>query len=605
MTLNETRPNGLDTWSAPMVSQEAASWLIENLEGEKLVEFALAASQDHYGEKWLSGIDISPDALQDERQQRILFPELARLLTSSTRIRTAFFIISFPGARWFKWGEFLETTREEWLIGHWRDTIRATGDLAIGVAMALDDRHAIALRGERLLRLRSIWKSTPVRNPSVLPPAWKSAVELLVPLRPSEKISGKAVPPGTYLKHIEHDQEKDTKADKTRERLTVRLQKIKRALKNERERAKGFKALAEQEKTRYAELRSRMDAKIQEGISSILKEICLPDTSSVDIWHWKLGDSTKALVEEVEHALQTQKKLDVRYGMRSVVMETLRELESKLEEVHFAIKESIFTSPLLTKAREHLEIEIQRLNQLVTGTDGISSPVGNAILHRAMALEIDERGLKELEDLVLSVKRPPISHLVGPGEQDELGIRLEKLLAERTRLYQSLQIEGHIPAVGKQEGMKHIPNLPAFVSANADLCARSILVVDGYNALKASAQWASVEQPDFSKARRRFIRLWERKSPDWAMVELVFDGTGPHTSMESRGNVCIIFTDDRLESQRADEYIIDRIRQAKEDEPGKTIFLVTADRRLMESVSRWCDYVIDPRWALIHYLDTR
>lgn len=604
MTLDETRHNGMDTWTAPLVSSEAALWLLENLEEEKLVEFALAASQDHYGEKWLSGIEISSDGLRDEKHRKMLFCELAQLLTASTRIRTAFFIISFPGARWFKWAEFLETTGEEWLIEHWRRAIRATGDPAIGVAMALDDRHAIALRGKRLLMRRAIWRNVPVQDPDVLPSAWKNAAQLLAPLCLSKEAVERSNKPEACICSLEHGHGTGTRADRTRERLIERLRRLKRALKEEKRRARDIKALAEQMENRYTMLRDKMDARVQEGISSILKEICLPDDSGADIWHWGLGGSTRALIEEVERALQAQRKLDVRYGIRSVLVETLRELESKLEEVHFAIKESISTSPLLIKAKEHLEIEIQRLNQLISGSRDMPSPVGNTILHRAMALKMDEKGLKELQDLIPTIKEPPVSRLINPGEQEELTLRLERLLAKRTRLYHSLQIGEHPPDGSRQRGMKQVPNLPAFVSANADLCGASVLIVDGYNALKASAQWTSVEQPDFSMARRRFIGLWEKKLPDWAMIELVFDGSGPHMSMETRGNLCIIFTDDRLKSQRADEYIIDRMRRAKKSEPDKVLFLVTADSGLRESVSRWCDYVVDPRWALIHYLGT-
>ncbi len=605
MSLNETRHECMDTWAAPLVSREAASWLLENLEEEKLLEFALTARQDRYGERCLSGLEISLGSLNNQRHRRILCPELARLLTASTRMRTAFFIISFPRARWFKWAEFLETTGEEWLIGHWRRAIRATGDLAIGVAMAIDDRPAIALRGERLLKRRSIWKNVSVRNPDALPSAWKNAARLLAPLYPSKGSREQPAKPEARIWNLANGYGTGTQADRTKgKKLIGRLQRLKRALKDEKERTRKIQALADQMETRYIVLRDKIDARVQEGISSILREICLPDDSGTDIWRWGLGGSTMDLAEEVERALQAQRKLDVRYGIRSVVVETLKELKSKLKEVHFAIKESIVTSPLLIKAKEHLEIEIQRLNQLISDSQDMPSPVGNAILHRAMALNMDERGLKELKDLILTVKMPPISRLINAGEQEELALRLERLLAKRTRLYQSLQIEDHPPAGSRQGGIKQIPNLPIFVSANADLCAASVLIVDGYNALKASAQWTAVEQPDFSMARRRFIGLWRKKSTDWAMVELVFDGSGPHTTMESKGNLCIIFTDDRLKSQRADEYIIDRMRRTKESEPSKRLFLVTADRGLREAVTRWCDYIIDPRWALIHYLGT-
>ncbi|MBW2098786.1 MAG: NYN domain-containing protein, partial [Deltaproteobacteria bacterium] len=85
-------------------------------------------------------------------------------------------------------------------------------------------------------------------------------------------------------------------------------------------------------------------------------------------------------------------------------------------------------------------------------------------------------------------------------------------------------------------------------------------------------------------------------------VELVFDGQEERNWIEERGRLIVVYTDARFENQRADIYIRSRMEELDADKPDAKLFLITADRELRDSVSQWCDYFIEPRWALIPYL---
>ncbi|MBW2099133.1 MAG: NYN domain-containing protein, partial [Deltaproteobacteria bacterium] len=102
--------------------------------------------------------------------------------------------------------------------------------------------------------------------------------------------------------------------------------------------------------------------------------------------------------------------------------------------------------------------------------------------------------------------------------------------------------------------MDDISNLSAFVLKHYDLCSKSVLLVDGYNAIKTSAEWAILDSQNFTRARNRFIELWELRAKDWNRVELVFDGQEERNWIEERGRLIVVYTDARFENQRADIY---------------------------------------------------
>jgi hypothetical protein len=597
-----------DDWEPPQLSEEASSWLLSQLSPQVFLRFAQAVQQDPEGQAALSGFRISHNSIQKPGIKQAISARLVSLLVSSRWARSAFFIISFPHGRWFRWAEVLEVHDEIWLVVNWRELIKGIGDPALAVAFALDDRLSVARRGERALKTRSIWTGELAGSNELLPEAWAEFPGLLgshefrdpSETEASESLQIRLEELSAKLQKAEQDGVKQKKA---RKKLEAGIKELEaKCLEQESSISKLKDKLKEQ--SRHIKVyETEMESEVGARVAGFYREFCNCDMCEEELWKDSIKEGgSKDLLARVERALTAQSHLDSRYGTRSRVIARLKKLESKYEEVERALGDVLVPAQSLLKARKDLQLEIAHWKQMLPGAEEACSPLAGSLLGHARSLKVNEEGIRQLEAFLLEVGRPPIESLLNEEEKAFLQRHIGTLLAERRKIWQARMLAKHPPVRILPHKVDDISNLSAFVLRHHDLCSKSVLLVDGYNAIKTSAEWATLDSQNFTKARNRFIGLWESRAKDWERVELVFDGQEERHWIEKRDHLIVVYTDTRFESQRADIYIHSRMGELSADNPDTKLFLITADRELRDSVSQWCDYFIEPRWALIPYL---
>jgi len=597
-----------DEWNPPQLSEEASSWLLSQLTPQAFLRFARAIQQDPEGQAALSGFRISHNSIQKPGIKQAISVRLVSLLVSSRWARSAFFIISFPHGRWFRWAEVIEVHDEIWLMVNWRELIKGTGDPALAVAFALDDRISLAKRGERALKTRSIWTGELAGSKELLPEAWAEFSGLLGPreLRdPSdtEVLESQRIRLEELSARLRKAEQDGIRQKKARKKLETGIRELEAKCLEQESFISNLKEKLKEQSGRIKAYETEMESEIEARVACFYREFCNCDMCEEELWKDSMKEGgSKDLLQRVERALTAQSHLDSRYGTRSRVTARLKKLESKYEEVERALSDVLVPAQSLLKAREDLQLEIARWREMLPGAEEACSPLAGSLLGHARTFKVNEEGIRQLEAFLAEVGRSPIGTLLNEEEKAFLQRSIGMLLAERRKIWQACMLAKHPPVRILPHKVDDISNLSAFVLKHHDLCSKSVLLVDGYNAIKTSAEWAILDSQNFTRARNRFIELWELRAKDWNRVELVFDGQEERNWIEERGRLIVVYTDARFENQRADIYIRSRMEELDADKPDAKLFLITADRELRDSVSQWCDYFIEPRWALIPYL---
>ncbi len=597
-----------EDWEPPELSEEASIWLLSQLSPQVFSRFAQAVQQDPEGQTVLSGFRISPNSIKKPGIKQAISARLASLLVSSSWARRAFFILSFPHGRWFRWAEVIDAHDEIWLKINWRELIRGTGDPVLAVAFALDDRLGLARRGERTLKTRSIWTGELNGSKELLPEAWAEFSGLLgsEEFRDSsetEALENLQIRLEEISAKLQRTEQDGVKLKKTRKKLEAGIRDLEAKRLEQESSISKFKEKVKEQSRRIKVYETKMESEVGARVAGFYREFCNFDMCEEELWKDSMKEGgSKDLLERVERALTAQSHLDARYGTRSRVIARLKKLESKYEEVERALGDVLVPTPSLLKAGKDLQLEIVHWRQMLPGAEEACSPLAGRLLGQARSFKVNEEGIRQLEALLTELDHPPIESLLNEEEKAFLHRHIRNFLAERRKIWQAGMLAKHPPVRILPHQIDDISNLSAFVLKNHDLCSNSILLVDGYNAIKSSAEWAILDSRNFTKARNRFIELWELRAKDWKRVELVFDGQEERHRIEERGHMIVVYTDTRFESQRADIYIRSRMEELNADNPDTKLFLITADRELRDSVSQWCNYFVEPRWALTPYL---
>jgi hypothetical protein len=597
-----------EDWEPPELSEEASSWLLSQLSIQTFSRFAQAVRQDPEGRAALSGFRISENSIKKPGVKQAISARLVSLLVSSQLVRNAFFVLSFPDDRWFRWAEVIDAHDEDWLKINWRGLIKGTADPALAVAFAIDDRLSLARRGERALKTNSLWTGGLTSSKKLLPKAWEDFIDLLISKdfsslaerETSDKLQIRFDELSSKMRRSELDASRHKKAIK---KLEVRIRELQARCSEQESCIGELREKVKNQARRIKVYESEIETEVLARVAGFYKEFCLCDMCEQELWKDTIKEGgSKDLLKRTERALTAQSHLDARYGTRSRVITRLKKLESKYDKIESALGDALVPAPSLLKVRKDLQLEIAHWRQMLPSPENACSPLAESLLGQARSFKVDEKGIQQLETLLKELDNSLIESLLNEEEKTFLSRHLETLLTERRKIWQACMLAKHPPISILPHQIDNISNLSAFVLRNHDLCSKSILLVDAYNAIKSSAEWAILDSQDFTKTRNRFIGLWESRAKDWKMVELVFDGQEEHCRIEKRGNLIVVYTDAGFDSQRADRYIQSHIGEINIDNPSTKLFLITADKELRDSVGRWCDYYIEPRWALIPYL---
>jgi len=597
-----------EDWEPPQLSEEASSWLLSQLSPLTFSRFAQAVQQDPEGRAALSGFRISHNSIKKPGVKQAISARLVSLLVCSRLARNAFFVLSFPHGRWFRWAEVIDAHDEDWLKINWRGLIKGTADPALAVAFAIDDRLSLARRGERALKTNSLWTGGLTNSRNLLPKAWKEFIDIFISqefrnLSEKETLDNLQIRFDELSSKMRRTEQEASRQKKTRKKLEHGIRELQAKCLEQESCIGELKEKVKNQARRIKVYETEIETEVVARVAGFYKEFCLCDMCEEELWKDSIKEGgSKELLKRAERALTAQSHLDARYGNRSRVIAKLKKLESKYDEIESALRDALVPAPSLLKVRKDLQLEIAHWRQMLPSPKDACSPLAESLLGQARSFKVDEKGIQQLETLLAELDHSLIESLLNEEEKAFLFRHIGTLLTERRKIWQAGMLAKHPPIRILPHQIDHISNLSAFVLRNHDLCSKSILLVDAYNAIKSSAEWATLDSQDFTKTRNRFVGLWESRAKDWKMVELVFDGQEEHRRIEERGNLIVVYTDAGFDSQRADRYIKSHIVEINKDNPGTKLFLITADKELRDSVSRWCDYYIEPRWALIPYL---
>ena len=542
----------MDEWVPPDICLEAARWCLLNVPSRCMVRLLEAGERLFPRAEVAKGFQISEHGVERSGARRVLADRLAPLLAESVALRSILFVHSYPEARWHRWNEALSALDGGWVLASWRKMLKWLKDPALAVGMALDEREGIARRGCRLLLVPWLWDRGLEFHASQPPPELLDLISLVGAGR-----EGRGEGSYTAL------QAQLRQSEKRASRLERRLHDAEAELarwKEESRRLKESLAGRREEVERLSraldrlrmEQEERTEARIREVVAGIVGPSLVEELERAVIE----GIPAEEIIAQADRALDAHRALDPRCGTRSAVRRWMARLEEKRREVQEALEDSLIPSRPLRRAMAAIDRELERLRSL---------------LEPSRDVEMEPRQEGSTEE-----GRDPLPSMPPPAPQGP-------------------------PSLKRGRGPVEIANLSAFVVQNPAECARAVLVVDGYNAIKGMAAWRSMEGRDLAFARSRFVQLLRARAGDWRGIEVVFDGKGRLAEADEEGRLSVVFTSDIGESQRADRYIVERLRILKERE-GSVTFLVTADQGLREETAPYCDYFVDPRWAAIAYL---
>jgi hypothetical protein len=210
---------------------------------------------------------------------------------------------------------------------------------------------------------------------------------------------------------------------------------------------------------------------------------------------------------------------------------------------------------------------------------------------RVKSAHLSEQGEPELEK---------IEHFLGEALATDLlgadivaGIR--DLLRERRALIHSLQATAMAAVPEKNAGNNRFNGQPREIWNVAEALADSgegvRLFVDGYNVILRLPELAAIESAEnMAAARKRLGTLCRTRAGLFSLVEIVFDGVGALSQREKADGIVIVYSPDRHDSQNADIYLVERLRQTADS--TLPAWLVTDDFGLREQAKGVCDAYI-------------
>ena len=144
-------------WVPPELCLEAARWLLARAPSSCVVKLLKAAGDLFPDQRVSQGFQAAEQVVERAAVRRVLVERMAPLLVDSEPLRLLLFVHSYPQAPWHRWNGAMVALDGDWVVANWRRLLKATGDPALVVAMALDERGRIARRGARLLLLPWLW----------------------------------------------------------------------------------------------------------------------------------------------------------------------------------------------------------------------------------------------------------------------------------------------------------------------------------------------------------------------------------------------------------------------------------------------------------------
>lgn len=592
-------------FSKRVLCHEAFEWLMGHFSNQALLQFALSnnirkCALSFGGFKLNVGTIRSKTMLMRFEQDDMPKDLLAKLATMD--------------GPWQPLINLFSAIDEKWLLAHWRNLLEDF-DCPQDIAFALS-RHlspAVKRLGNRLLKVPSVWRGkTPSLSPESPVPFYKKQL-----MEAARNLCASLCKPTDATVQAEEPKQEETTSETSSPKLQDKLLKEQARRREIQREFNDFQQKAkEQEQALKAKI-SELSLSLRETRDSITKRLHEQDMQHDALLkqfleqHFGSHDdlalkaeqaqsTSDALLLTIEKTIEEQKQLDQKHGLKTRLREQQAKLTTALEKLKAITLDSVVIHPAIRRLIPQTEQQIAELQNAISGeTDEI--PLSNTALQLYSELQNihvntpeTEQELKRFQEFIeMSEQRG----LILPNEKETLF----NLIAKQQELHQNirqLKSKHFLPKSAEAEEILQRDKQVILVMANFLAVMPSVnIVIDACNViLKNGSHWEriinSTPQNGFTAASKQFIERCRKKSRFFNSVTVIFDSENQLSTIETDGNMTVIYARHIQEEHNADLAIIDKI--ATLHESSEKVWLVTDDTDLKNAVVDTCDAYVVP-----------
>ena len=595
-------------FSKRALCQEAFEWLIGHFSNQALLQFAQA---DNARKRALSfgGFQLTVSTVRSKTM-------LLRLSQGDMPKQLMDKLAAMDGP-WQPLINLLAVVDEKWLLTHWRNLLEdfdCPQDIAF--AMTRLEPPAVKRLGNRLLKVPSVWrgKTPSLSEESPLPFYKQQLMAAVVNLCASTtKPTTSAAEPATKQETATDTAASDTSSPKLQDKLLkeqARRREIQREFNDFQQKAKdqeqALKAKISELSLALRETRDSITKRLHEQDvqhDALLKQFLEQHFGSHDDLALKAEQAqstSDALLLTIEKTIEEQKQLDQKHGLKTRLREQQAKLSRALEKLKAITLDSTVIHPAIRRLIPQTEQQIAELQNAINGeTDEM--PLSHTALQLYLELQNirvntsdTEQELKRLQDFIETSEQ---HGLILPNEKETLF----KLITKHQELHQNirqLKSAHFLPKSAEAEEILQRDKQVILVMAQFLAVLPSVdIVIDACNViLKNGSHWErvinSTPQNGFSTASKQFIERCRKKSRFFNSVTVVFDSENQLSTIETDGNMTVVYARRIQEEHNADLAIIDKITTLHES--SEKIWLVTDDTDLKHAVVDACDAYVVP-----------
>ena len=595
-------------FSKRTLCQEAFDWLMGHFSNQALLQFAQA---DNERRRALSfgGFQLTVSTVRSKTMlMRLAQGDMPRQLLDK---------LACMDGPWQPLINLLAVVDEKWMLAHWRNLLEdfdCPQDIAF--AMTRLEPPAVKRLGNRLLKIPSVWRGKP---PSLSPEApvpfykkqlMEAAANLCASICKQEASTAPQTQPNQKAAETAEPEASSPKLQDKLLKEQARRREIQREFNDFQQKAKeqeqALKAKISELTLSLHETRDSIARRLREQDlqhDALLKEFLEQHFGSHDDLALKAEQAqstSDALLLTIEKIIEEQKQLDQKHGLKTRLREQQAKLASALEKLKAITLDSTVVHPAIRRLIPQTEQQIAELQNAINGeTDEI--PLSHTALQLYTELQNihvntpeTEAELKRLQDFIETSEQ---HGLILPGEKKTLF----NLIAKQQELHQNirqLKSKHFLPKSAEAEEILHRDKQVILVMANFLAVLPSVnIVIDACNViLKNGSHWEriinSTAQNGFTTASRQFIERCRKKSHFFNSITIIFDSVNQLSTIETDGNMTVVYARRIQEEHNADLAIIDKI--ASLHESSEKVWLVTDDTDLKNAVVDTCDAYVIP-----------
>ena len=595
-------------FSKRTLCQEAFDWLMGHFSNQALLQFAQA---DNERRRALSfgGFQLTVSTVRSKTMlMRLAQGDMPRQLLDK---------LACMDGPWQPLINLLAVVDEKWMLAHWRNLLEdfdCPQDIAF--AMTRLESPAVKRLGNRLLKIPSVWRGkTPSLSPEAPVPFYKkqlmeAAASLCASICKQEASTAPQTQPNQKAAETAEPEASSPKLQDKLLKEQARRREIQREFNDFQQKAKeqeqALKAKISELTLSLHETRDSIARRLREQDlqhDALLKEFLEQHFGSHDDLALKAEQAqstSDALLLTIEKIIEEQKQLDQKHGLKTRLREQQAKLASALEKLKAITLDSTVVHPAIRRLIPQTEQQIAELQNAINGeTDEI--PLSHTALQLYTELQNihvntpeTEAELKRLQDFIETSEQ---HGLILPGEKETLF----NLIAKQQELHQNirqLKSKHFLPKSAEAEEILHRDKQVILVMANFLAVLPSVnIVIDACNViLKNGSHWEriinSTAQNGFTTASRQFIERCRKKSHFFNSITIIFDSVNQLSTIETDGNMTVVYARRIQEEHNADLAIIDKIADLHES--SEKVWLVTDDTDLKNAVVDTCDAYVIP-----------